>query len=90
LSLAYFISPFVKRPLLSQFVKRECPVIPVVLPSAKATPELPWTLANLNWVDFRETDLDPLQQLIWGITGKKPCDQFHVSPASKAAAAASR
>ena len=34
--------------LLSQFVKRECPVIPVVLPSAKTTPDLPWTLANLN------------------------------------------
>ena len=73
--------------LLSQFVKRECPVIPVVLPSAKATPKLPWTLANLNWVDFREADLDPLKQLIWGITGKRPCDQSYVSPASKAAAA---
>jgi len=63
--------------LLSQFVQRQCPVIPVVLPSAKGAPELPWTLANLNWVDFRATDLDPLKQLIWGITGQKPLDQSH-------------
>jgi hypothetical protein len=61
--------------LLSQFVQRQCPVIPVVLPSARATPELPWTLANLHWVDFRVTDLDPLKQLIWGITGEKPFEQ---------------
>ena len=57
--------------LLGQFVKRKCPVIPVVLASAKTTPELPWTLANLHWVDFRVQDPDPLRQLIWGITGKK-------------------
>jgi hypothetical protein len=57
---------------LSQFVKRECPVIPVVLPSAKTTPDIPWTLANLHWVDFRVTNPNPLEQLIWGITGEKP------------------
>jgi eukaryotic-like serine/threonine-protein kinase len=65
--------------LLSQFVKRECPVIPVVLPSAKTTPDLPWTLANLHWVDFRVTNPDPLKQLIWGITGEKPREQSDVS-----------
>ena len=58
--------------LLSQFVKRQYPVIPAVLPSAKATPELPWTLANLHWVDLRVTNPDPFKQLIWGITGQKP------------------
>jgi hypothetical protein len=57
--------------LLNQFVKRKCPVIPVVLPSAKTTPDLPWTLGNLHWVDFR-TDAQPLKRLIWGITGQKP------------------
>jgi hypothetical protein len=55
--------------LLNQFVKRECPVIPVVLPSVKTTPEMPWTLENLHCVDFR-TDLQPLKRLIWGITGQ--------------------
>jgi len=59
--------------LLNQFVKRECPVIPVVLSSAKTTPNLPWTLANLHRVDFR-TDLQPLKQLILGITGQKPAE----------------
>jgi len=69
--------------LLSQFVNRECPVIPVVLSSAKATPDLPWTLANLHWVDFRDTSRDPLKQLIWGITGVKPREQFHASTSSE-------
>jgi hypothetical protein len=57
---------------LNQFVKRACPVIPVVLGSAKSTPKLPLLLENLHWVDFRATHFDPLKQLIWGITGKKP------------------
>ena len=70
--------------LLSQFVKRACPVIPVVLPSATDTPELPWTLANLHWVDFRVTHLDPLEQLIWGITGQRPGDQLHFSASAHA------
>ena len=33
---------------LNQFVERGCPVIPVVLPSAKTEPELPWMFANLH------------------------------------------
>jgi TIR domain len=55
---------------LNQFVKRACPVIPVVLGSATSTPKLPLLLENLHWVDFRATHLDPLKQLIWGIKGK--------------------
>jgi hypothetical protein len=79
--------------LLNQFVKRECLVIPVVLTSAKTTPDLPWTLANLHYVDFRVTHLDPLKQLIWGITGEKPPEQPKVDdkkllhPSDKPAAA---
>jgi len=57
--------------LLNQFLERG-PVIPVVLSSARATPELPWTLANLHWVDFRVTQMDPLNQLIQGINGQVP------------------
>jgi TIR domain len=57
---------------LSEFMKRQCPVIPAVLASAKTTPELPWTLQNRHCVDFRVSDPDPLEQLIWGITGKRP------------------
>jgi hypothetical protein len=57
--------------LLNQFVKRGCPVIPVILASVKTTPDLPWPLVNLHRVDFR-TDSQPLMQLIWGISGKMP------------------
>jgi hypothetical protein len=42
------------------------------LSSAITTPPLPWTLANLHYVDFRASNLDPIEQLIWGITGEKP------------------
>jgi hypothetical protein len=58
---------------LNRFVTRKCAVIPVILSSTKGTPELPWPLANLHCVDFR-TDSQPLQRLIWGITGQKPSD----------------
>jgi hypothetical protein len=57
---------------LSNFLERKCPIIPVVLPSAKTTLELPWTLKNRHCVDFRVSDPDPLKQLIWGITGRRP------------------
>jgi hypothetical protein len=59
---------------LNQFVKRECAVIPVVLDSVKTTPKLPLMLENLEWVDFRVTASQPLQRLIWGITGEKPSE----------------
>lgn len=57
---------------LRAFVKRGVPVIPVVLPDAMATPELPVFLGSMTWVDFRRLDLDPLERLVWGITGKRP------------------
>jgi hypothetical protein len=47
-------------------------LIPAILPSAKTTPALPWTLKNIHYVDFRVSNPDPFKQLIWGITGQKP------------------
>jgi len=58
--------------LLRQFVKRERPVIPAILPGCEQPPELPLFLGSMTWVDFRRDDPPPLQWLIWGITGKKP------------------
>ena len=58
--------------LLNQFVQRGCPVIPVLLDTTPGQPDLPPFLANMTWVDFRKEEPDPLKQLIWGITGKKP------------------
>jgi eukaryotic-like serine/threonine-protein kinase len=68
--------------LLSKFLKRKCPVIPTVLASAKEKPELPWTLENRHWVDFRVPEPDPLKQLIFGIRGQRTGEQPH-SPRSK-------
>jgi hypothetical protein len=70
------LSPWQEREIISflkQRDKRRCPVIPVILPSAKATQDLPWYLESLHRVDLR-TDSQPLEGLIWGITGRKPAD----------------
>jgi len=56
---------------LRQFVKRGCPVIPVLLPGVER-PELPALLDGMTWVDLAVADPDPLDQLEWGITGKHP------------------
>jgi tetratricopeptide (TPR) repeat protein len=61
------------RACLVQMVSRKLPVIPVLLPDAPKSPDLPLFLAQNTWVDLRgglsEEGLDRLQ---WGITGKKP------------------
>ncbi|MCB9502421.1 MAG: TIR domain-containing protein, partial [Deferribacteres bacterium] len=57
---------------LRQFVKRSIPVIPVLLENASTEPELPIFLEDMTWVDFRRTKPDPMQRLVWGITGENP------------------
>jgi hypothetical protein len=59
---------------LRRFVARQVPVIPVLLGDAPTTPNLPIFLEAMTWVDFRSSDPDPLRQLIWGITRKRPDD----------------
>ena len=54
---------------LREFVNRSCPVIPILLPDAPEEPQLPIFLRGYTWVDFRRQDPDPLELLIWGITG---------------------
>jgi energy-coupling factor transporter ATP-binding protein EcfA2 len=49
---------------------RTCPVIPVILRSFASN--LPRLLRNRTYVDFRKSSPDPLGELIWGITGKRP------------------
>lgn len=58
--------------LLTEFVERGCPVIPVLLQNASGKPKLPIFLNGMRWVDLADTDSDedPLETLIWGITGK--------------------
>jgi hypothetical protein len=42
-------------------------VIPVILTSCKAAPELPLFLRSFGCVDYRTLDADPLEQLVWGL-----------------------
>ncbi len=60
------------RAFISEFVDRKCPVIPVMLKSCKAAPQLPLFLRQFTWVDFRKPEPDPIERLLWGITGTKP------------------
>jgi hypothetical protein len=57
---------------LLELKKRDCPLIPVILPNCEATPALPPFLGTRQWVNFRRDDPDPLRQLIWGVTGERP------------------
>jgi hypothetical protein len=55
-----------------EFVNRRCPVIPVILPDCQVTPEIPVFLAGMLCVDFRKLVPDPMEQLVFGITGERP------------------
>ena len=68
---------------MRQFIKRGCPVIPVILDGCPRTPELPVFLEGRTWVDFRSDRTDPLSYLIWGITGTKPEWPATQSPQSR-------
>jgi hypothetical protein len=64
------------RACLTQLVKRQTPVIPVLLPGAERRPELPAFLAEITWVDMSAGITDQgIDQIIWGATGKRP-DSF--------------
>ncbi|GAA5178648.1 hypothetical protein GCM10023322_06310 [Rugosimonospora acidiphila] len=57
--------------VLQQFLARGCPVIPVLLEGTTET-QLPSLLGNMQWVDFRRSSPDPMDHVIWGITGIRP------------------
>lgn len=57
--------------LLSEFVERKVPVIPVLLETAANPPKLPLFLRNMHWVDFRKSELAALDELVWGITAPR-------------------
>jgi len=60
-----------KDAFVREFVRRECPVIPVILVGCKKKPKVPVLLEGFTWVDFRKDEPDPMGQLVWGITGEK-------------------
>jgi hypothetical protein len=55
--------------ILNKFLRPRKPVIPVILEAKRGNPRLPGFLELTQWVDMRLTDPDPIDQLIWGITG---------------------
>lgn len=61
------------RACLSEMVDRKLRVIPVLLPGTPSAPQLPLFLKQNKWVDLRGGITDEgLDNLHWGITGKKP------------------
>jgi TIR domain-containing protein len=52
------------RAFLSEFVRRGCPVIPVLLPDASSAPDLPLFLKQMMWVDLRREYDANLKRLI--------------------------
>lgn len=56
------------RAFINEFAKRNCPVIPVILPGCQNIPELPLFLKSFMWVDLRKIDPDPFEKLKLGIT----------------------
>lgn len=65
------------RAFINAFVERKCPVIPAIL--TDNAPPLPILLKNLHYVNFSIPDPDPIDQLLWGITGKKVNSQTLLS-----------
>lgn len=61
------------RSSLEEAVRRDMPVIPVLLPGSSEKPSLPRFLHQFTWVDLRSGLSDRgIDRLIWGITGVKP------------------
>jgi nucleotide-binding universal stress UspA family protein len=55
---------------IQQSVNRGCAIVPVLLPDAN-TADLPVFLQGLTWVNLAVPEPDPIDQLVWGITGQQ-------------------
>lgn len=65
------------REFLVEFVNKKIRLGLVLLPGCPQNldnlhPPVPRFLQGFHWIDFRESDPDPMDQLMWGITGQKP------------------
>ena len=56
--------------LIQQSVSRGCVIVPVLLPDAN-TAGLPIFLQGLTWVNLAVAEPDPIEQLVWGVTGQQ-------------------
>jgi hypothetical protein len=60
-----------QKAFLRQFLGKDRPLIPVILPDCEVAPALPLFLQDFTYVDFRLLVPNPMEQLAWGITGKR-------------------
>lgn len=62
------------RSFITRCVEADIPVIPVLLPGVDNIPAHLLFLKELNWVRFYKNidEVDAIDNLVWGITGKKP------------------
>ncbi|AVH74225.1 GUN4 domain-containing protein [Nostoc sp. 'Lobaria pulmonaria (5183) cyanobiont'] len=67
---------------LVEFAKRKIRMGLVILPGCPdhLINEVPRFMRSFQWVDFRHQDPDPMERLIWGITGIKPGTQTIIHP----------
>jgi nucleotide-binding universal stress UspA family protein len=56
---------------IQQSVTRGCVIVLMLLPGADLA-DLPVFLHGLTWVNLAVPDPDPIDQLVWGITGQQP------------------
>lgn len=74
-SLAFFLGNNgigkVQRQELQYAMHHSKRIIPVLLPDSNS-PKIPLQLTGRTWVDFTKAKPNPLEHLIWGITGKRP------------------
>jgi hypothetical protein len=56
--------------LMGMSVQGRCTVVPVLLPGANRN-DLRLFLNGLTWVDLAASEPDPIDQLMWGITGRQ-------------------
>jgi hypothetical protein len=59
---------------LQLFVDKHLAVVPVLLPTCSAEPQLPIFLRSFGWVDFRKLDPDPIGQLVRAVQAIRPKD----------------
>lgn len=50
--------------VLDEFTRRQRPIVPVFLPGAEQTADVPLFLRNFTWVDARQTGVNVIQQII--------------------------
>ncbi|MEG4064963.1 TIR domain-containing protein [Microcoleus sp. SVA1_A1] len=62
------------REFLNEFAERKIRMGLVILPNCpqKLIEDVPRFMRSFHWVDFRQSKPDPIDQLVWGITGKNP------------------